>query len=186
MRNVTVLLDMDGVITDTHNGFIERWKEIFPGTPYVSYEKLFSLCLEEVYPSEHKDKISQVWMSRGLFYGLKPLSGALESIEEIRRLAKDVAICTSPTSKNRYASQEKYEWVRDNLGSDWLKNLVLTRDKTRIKGDILIDDKPEIFGAQEPIWEHILYTHPWNVGVKNLRRLTWNNWREVLIELKES
>ena len=184
MKDMTILLDMDQVIVDTTTGFIKKWKEMFPEIPCVPYEKISALDLEELYLPEHKDNVSQVWASPGLFYGLKPLPGALEAIEEIKRTVRDVAICTSSPSKNRYAAQEKYEWVRDNLDSDWLKRLIITQDKTRIFGDILIDDKPKISGAQNPSWEHVLYTHPWNVGVSHLRRLTWDNWRGVLTELK--
>ena len=180
---MTVLLDMDSVIVNTPKGFIEKWKEIFPEIPYVPYEKMSSLCLEELYPPEHKDKVLQIWTTPGLFYGLKPLDRALESIEEIRKIAKDVVICTSSPGKSRYAIQEKYEWVRNNLDEDWLKRLVITRDKTRINGDILIDDKPKISGVQNPSWEHVIYTQPWNVNVKGLRRLTWDNWKDVLVEL---
>jgi 5'-nucleotidase len=175
---------MDEVIVDTTKGFIERWKEMFPGIPYVPYEKMSTLCLENLYSPEHKGKVSQVWTSQGLFYDLKPLPGALKAIEEIRRKVGDVAICTSLPHKSRSAAQEKYEWVRDNLDNDWLKRLIIIRDKTRVKGDILIDDKPRIIGVQNPSWEHILYTHPWNIEVANLRRLTWDTWREVLTELE--
>jgi len=184
MKDITILFDMDSVIVDTSARFIERWKEMFPEVPCVPYEKMSTLFLEELYSPEHRDKVSQVWASQGFFYGLKALPGALEAMEEIKRKVKDVAICTSPTSTSRYAAQEKSDWVKDNLGDDWLKRLILTRDKTRVRGDILIDDKPKIFGAQNPSWEHILYTHPWNVEVNHLRRLTWNNWKEVLIELR--
>lgn len=183
MKDITILFDMDGVIVDTTGGFTERWKEMFPQIPCISYEDINTFDLEELYPHEYKCLVSQVWNSQGLFYRLKPLPGAIKSIEEIKRKVRDIAICTSPPSKNKYAVQEKYEWVRDNLGSNWLKRLIITKDKTRINGDILIDDKPTLFGVQNPSWEHILYTHPWNAKITNLRRLTWKNWKEVLIEL---
>jgi 5'-nucleotidase len=184
MKNLTVLVDMDEVIVDTVKGFSNKWMEMFPEISPPHYEKLTTLTLEELYLPKHRDKVLKVWSSQRLFYELDPLEGAIEAIEEIRRRVKDIAICTSPPKRNQFAIQEKYEWVRDNLGSDWLKRLIITRDKTRIRGDILIDDKPEIRGAQIPSWEHVLYTHPWNKKIEHLRRLTWANWKDVLIELK--
>jgi 5'-nucleotidase len=70
--------------------------------------------------------------------------------------------------------------VEKNLGPDWVKRVILTKDKTLVKADFLIDDKPEITGAEAvPVWEHILYDRPYNRGA-NRKRLTWANWKEVL------
>ena len=40
----------------------------------------------------------------------------------------------------------QYEWVENHLGKDWINRLILTRDKTMINGDVLIDDKINITG----------------------------------------
>ncbi len=40
----------------------------------------------------------------------------------------------------------QYAWVEKHLGYDFLEQVILTRDKTLIAGDILIDDKPDILG----------------------------------------
>jgi len=38
---------------------------------------------------------------------------------------------------------EKYHWVEKYFERDFTKRLVLTKDKTIIHGDFLIDDKPK-------------------------------------------
>jgi 5'-nucleotidase len=75
---------------------------------------------------------------------------------------------------------EKYEWVDQHLGLAWVDRIVLTRDKTLVNGDILIDDRPQIEGAAKPTWEHVLYDQPYNRSETGKRRLTWANWRTVL------
>lgn len=40
----------------------------------------------------------------------------------------------------------QYAWVEQHLGHDFLEQVILTRDKTVITGDLLIDDKPDILG----------------------------------------
>lgn len=40
----------------------------------------------------------------------------------------------------------QYAWVEKHLGRDFLEQVILTRDKTLIAGDLLIDDKPDIQG----------------------------------------
>ena len=39
---------------------------------------------------------------------------------------------------------EKYQWVEKYLGKSAVSQLMLTKDKTIVHGDILIDDKPMI------------------------------------------
>lgn len=40
----------------------------------------------------------------------------------------------------------QYAWVDRHLGPDFLEKVILTRDKTIVSGDILIDDKLDILG----------------------------------------
>ena len=40
----------------------------------------------------------------------------------------------------------QYAWVEKHLGHEFLEQIILTRDKTVVSGDILIDDKPDILG----------------------------------------
>lgn len=38
--------------------------------------------------------------------------------------------------------------MEKHLGHEFLEQVILTRDKTLITGDILIDDKPDILGKE--------------------------------------
>jgi 5'(3')-deoxyribonucleotidase len=77
---------------------------------------------------------------------------------------------------------EKYQWVESNFGRNWTDRLVLTRDKTIIQGDILIDDRPDIVGAvKNPHWEHVIFEQPYNTHVTGKRRLTWSTWKKTLL-----
>jgi hypothetical protein len=40
----------------------------------------------------------------------------------------------------------QYAWIEKHLGYDFLDQIILTRDKTVVTGDVLIDDKPDILG----------------------------------------
>lgn len=75
---------------------------------------------------------------------------------------------------------EKYLWVEKHLGREATNRLILTKDKTLVRGDILIDDKPHIAGAMRPQWKHIVYDAPYNRERKDVPRMTWQNWRNVL------
>jgi 5'-nucleotidase len=76
---------------------------------------------------------------------------------------------------------EKYEWVEKNMGSSWVNRIMLTKDKTIVKAEILIDDKPAVSGVENiPAWELVLYDRPYNQGVDR-KRITWNNWQSVIL-----
>lgn len=40
----------------------------------------------------------------------------------------------------------QYAWVEKHFGEDFLEQVILTRDKTLVTGDILIDDRPDVTG----------------------------------------
>jgi len=116
----------------------------------------------------------------GFVRSLLPKQGGLEAVIEMRNNDHEVFICTSPLSKSKYCVQEKYEWVEEHLGSEWKKRIIVTKDKTLIFSDYLIDDRPVIKGVRNPLWEHILYDSPYNQDMTSKRRLTWDNWKEIL------
>ena len=53
----------------------------------------------------------------------------------------------------------------------------MTSDKTVVRGDVLIDDKPAITGAHHPVWKQLLFEAPYNRHVTDRPRLT--KWSEV-------
>lgn len=173
------LVDMDGVLADTINGFNRRWQEMFPEKSFVPYEKITKFKIEECYPKESRHLVDKVWSSDGFFNSLEPIKGALDGIRSLAE-TENVFICTCPLTNSKDCVQDKWNWVKEYLGIDWAKKLIITKDKTVIYGNILIDDQPEINGVKEPMWEHIIYDHPWNRQTNGKRRMTWQNYRDVL------
>lgn len=123
----------------------------------------------------------------GFFLGLEPLPGALDAVRAMDALPDtEVFICTSPLLKYQHCVGEKYQWVEKHLGPRFVERIILTRDKTVVSGDLLIDDKDTIRGQEEtPSWEHILFTccHNQHLDLPPTRRRlsSWSdNWREIV------
>lgn len=53
-------------------------------------------------------------------------------------------LLTGPT--DRPVSSPQYRWVEKHLGPQFVERIILTRDKTVVLGDLLIDDKDSIQG----------------------------------------
>ncbi len=71
------------------------------------------------------------------------------------------------------------------MGEDWLENTIVTRDKTLIHGDYLIDDKPKVGGLIKPKWEHIVFDQPYNRNIDNKLRINWSNYMDALTRISQ-
>jgi 5'-nucleotidase len=176
-----ILVDMDGVIADFDQELVLRWRERHPDKPYVPLEARKTFYVKDSYPEELKPLVVEILLESSFFRDMLPMQGAIEALHEMQAMGWEVFICTSPLSTYRNCVLEKHEWVEKFLGPSWVRQVVLTKDKTIIKGDVLIDDKPAITGVEErPEWEHILYDRPYNQGIAK-RRMTWENWKDILL-----
>jgi 5'-nucleotidase len=104
----------------------------------------------------------------------------VEGVHALLALGHDVRICTSPLTQYQNCVAEKYEWVERHLGLDFVSRIVVTKDKTLVHADVLVDDKPLVEGVRTPSWKHVLFDQPYNRGVHG-ERMTWANWRHVLL-----
>jgi len=125
----------------------------------------------------------EIQTSPGFILGLQPVPGALQALHEMQEAGDDVWILTSPLTRYNNCVGEKFAWVDRHLGSDWVRRVILTKDKTMVRGDVLIDDKPEVTGCLTPTWEHLVFEAGYNVGAPH-RRVNWDNWRLVLDQVR--
>ena len=111
--------------------------------------------MEDCVAPELRNAALKVMSQPGFFKDLPPMEGAIKAVEEMVERGFAILICTSPLPSNPTCPQDKVEWVRKHLGhiefrqpGDAKKRLdpqdiiVMTRDKTFVMGDVLIDDKP--------------------------------------------
>ena len=176
-----ILIDQDGVLANFEAGFLAAWKQKFPDRSFIPLNERRTFYVRDDYPRELRTDVEGIYTAAGFIRNLPPIIGALEALREMREAGHIIRICTSPLSKYKNCVEEKYTWVEQYLGADWVKNIILAKDKTEIRGDILIDDRPKSRGDLEPNWEYVIFDQPYNRHATNYRRLTsWANWREIL------
>ena len=122
-------LDMDNVLVDFPSG-IARLDE---GTL-----ELYEGRLDEV---------------PGIFALMDPLPGAIEAFRQLSVRFDTYILSTAPW-KNPSAWSDKLQWVKQHLGEQAHKRLILTHHKNLNVGDYLVDDRTKN-GADRFTGEHI-------------------------------
>jgi len=104
------------------------------------------------------------------FENLEPIPGAIESYFLLREKC-EVFILSKPSVFNPLSYMEKRIWIEKHLGFKECERLILSCDKTLLRGDYLIDDLPQT-GFMNPEWAHIQFGSEkfpnWNSIVKYL------------------
>jgi len=88
------------------------------------------------------------------FVNLKPVDGAIEALHELSKYY-EIFILSTPQWSNVLSYSEKREWIGKHYPELLFKKLILSHDKTLLRGDYLIDDivQKGVFGKFEG--EHI-------------------------------
>jgi len=135
------MVDMDHVLCDFTQAY-DYWRFLFP---------------KQIYPQSRC----------GFWSSLRPIDGAIEGFQRLEQ-DFDVWILTRPSVYNLNSYTEKAQWIEAHLGFSVLERTILCCDKSRIKGDYLIDDsgrdgQPEFegewiqFGSSEfPFWSTVV------------------------------
>lgn len=176
------LIDQDGTISDwgyEWDDVLETFGPAGAAIPRHADQRTFNLL--EGRTREEAQIVAAVMAHEGFYARLRPIPGAHEALNAMLDAGHDVRIVTSPWLPNRTCASDKLAWVEEHYGTEWASRVIITGDKTLIRGDYLIDDKPTITGVETPEWEHIWYSQPYNAALTGKRRITsWDEWETAL------
>ena len=176
-----VLVDFDNTVNDFDLGFRTQWRISYPDRLVVPEAQRTTFRIEDNYLPGYKPDIRAIVGAAGFIAGLPPRDGAIQALQEMLASGLEVYICTAPLSKPLPNVPEKYQWVAQYLGEEWAKHrIIVSKDKTLIKGDVLIDDNPEITGKRTAEWIRVVYDRTYNQQAVGRRLTHWSNWRAQL------
>ena len=181
-NQIILLVDMDGVLADYYGHFCTVFKALHPEVEIIPESHLSNFYIEDAYPPQYKDEIRRITCEKGFFEGIPPVEGAIEAFKGLLADERfNVRICTAPELEytNQDCFSEKARWIEKYLGPEALKRTIITKDKTLIMGDYLIDDKPEITGSTDPLWCHIVFHQRYNDHLDEIRLLSWKHWQHL-------
>lgn len=173
----TILVDLDGVMVDWTSQFNGDLAKFYPD---LVFEELREFSTPTYLPQEQIDAINFVKYRTGFYAEMQPIPGAIEAVVEMAFQGHSVWFCSSPEIYNESCESDKKSWLMRHMGDAWAKRLILTRDKTLVRGDYLIDDRPDVWGEKNPEWIHILFSQPYNDHIHEKPRIdSWDQWRTI-------
>lgn len=177
-KKMIVLVDIDNTIGSWDDAFLARMECC--DAKRVTERGCFRI--EDVPWSEpERSQMISVLQDPTLYRDIALYDHAKEALEAMRSSGYDVFLVSSPHEQCRGpCAKYKLEWVTHRLGEYWAKRTILTNDKTMVRGDVLIDDKPTIAGATKPAFRHVVFDQPYNRSVPTFRLRAWQDWQEVL------
>ncbi len=107
---------------------------------------------------------------KGFFEHLEPIHGAVEAFSVLCDHYDVYLLSTAPWS-NTHSLSEKRIWAEKHLGDKAFKRLILSHNKSLLRGDYLIDDRIAN-GVEEFQGEHIHF------GTER-----FPDWKSVLLHL---
>ncbi|WP_142060154.1 hypothetical protein [Pseudarthrobacter sp. B4EP4b] len=182
-RAPVVLVDMDEVLCRWEEQFVASHRRLFPHLLIAEAGQRESFDLFAGLTTEEQQATATVLDEPGFFAGMLPVKGALAAVEEMLAAGVDVALCTSPWLSNATCASDKLRWVQRYLGPAMAEATVITRDKTRVRGDVLIDDKPFVTGQAQPEWDLVRFTYHYNRHLPGPRIDGWSDWQPVLSKI---
>ena len=185
LQGRTVLVDMDNTIVDWDAEFIRRYAAA-SGRELADVERVVrnraSFEIEHNFEESERAKVLETVASPGFYESLQPLPGAVEALQALVAEGVDVKLVTAPhPTCPGTCALEKYRSVERLFGAAFQDRLIITRDKTHVQGDLLIDDKPRISGSKPCPFKHVLFSQSYNQDVEGKQRLSsWASWRDTL------
>lgn len=82
----------------------------------------------------------EVKVRHGAYLIMQPLPGALAAVRSLIGMGHEVWLATKPPTGISFAYADKVQWVLNHL-PELKRKIIITHDKSLLRGDILIDDR---------------------------------------------
>ena len=176
MRQLTILLDCDDTISIFMETCINKYNEIY-GTNH-SIEEIDDWYIDGIF--EHD--LWSIFDKTDILQHMPVKSGALDTIKKWYDMGHRIVIVTGITSAKAYA--DKMKWIKLVGLEPYIYDVIPTRHKELINGDMLIDDNPEYLrewrkargNTNKPC---LLMTANHNKNKEHNDLIRVNNWKEI-------
>jgi hypothetical protein len=194
--NLTVLLDMDGVLFDFDGEVQTRLQAEHPDIRPMQLNPP-NFYTANNYPEEHQDKVWAISNERGFVAALPLVPDAVNGFGRVLEAGFNAQICSTllPEVYSPHCREEKIAALEEHFvprfGGWVVETALFTPDKHLADGMALIDDKPPpIKHSERAVWEHVVFDRACNrtessEGYLRLRGWADPNLPDILEEAKK-
>ena len=157
-RPLHILVDLDGAVADWGAHFNDWLDEAGVQARHIPRTKDQPVWDLRARRSDSEIAIIDEIMTAPYFYENLPLVKCAQAgVASLVNRGHKVTFVSSPYLGNPTCASDKLDWVRRHFGRQMATETILAGDKTSVRGDILVDDRPSINGRFEPEWQHLVF-----------------------------
>nr|WP_269451963.1 hypothetical protein [Tessaracoccus coleopterorum] len=165
-RKPVILKDMDNTDYDWSGRLNEILLDLDPTFPVVPEGQRLNYNHFAATDDYDRSTLHRALNRPDFYHNMPRVPGAIESTEAFLDAGCPVFHVSTPALLNPGCVAGKVADLTRDYGPGRLKRLILTTDKTVIRGDVLFDDKPEICGTGNRDWRHVLVGRDFNRYVR--------------------
>ena len=166
-----ILIDMDDVIADATQRFLEWYERDF-GVHYTKKD-LYGTKLHLIVPEEHKKTVKEYPFREDFFKDLAVIDNSIEMVKELHNRFE--VYIASAAMEFPFSLPHKNQWLDAHFPFIHWKRRIFCGVKSVLKGDVLIDDHD--FNLSVFQGRAIMFSCSHNMNETKYERL--NNWRDA-------
>lgn len=163
----TIGIDLDSVLNNLHEEWLRRYNEDYNDNLTPKDIKSFDIHKYVKCGMQIHKYLNEV----GFFRNLKPMPHAQEITKKLIRYY-DVYVVTATSPNN---ALEKSLWLREHFPHLNIDKLILSKDKSIINIDLLIDDA--VHNIINFPNQALVFDHAWNRNISGYERVY--NWQQI-------
>lgn len=176
-----ILVDVDGVVADLHVAWLARYNKDYNDN--LQSSQINKWAIHEFVKPECGRKIYEYLLDPTLYDDVPPMPGAEYNIKKLRKLGHKIVYVSSGffPAKVKWLAEKGFaiDFPYNDGRWDTLADVVLTGNKSLVKGDIIIDDYPKNLNGDR--LAVLMYDSPWNWNAGQYRRVySWENIYQVI------
>jgi 5'(3')-deoxyribonucleotidase len=176
MTKFVILCDLDDIVVS----LLDKWLDDYnwDHTDTLGVKDIHNFDMSKVVKKSCGKKIYNYINEDGYFTKLKPIDGAIESLKILHREGHEIIIVSSPSASPE-SYRDKIIWCDKYLPFISRENIILTKKKYLIKGDILIDDSTEnirLYRKHWPLSTILSIAYPHNKDAEQHADMIFNDW----------
>ncbi|MPM08410.1 hypothetical protein SDC9_54722 [bioreactor metagenome] len=162
MKKLIILLDLDDVLNDQNNLWVQHLNSRFGFC--VKYDDISEWNMSKFFPSLNAKELYEPVLSDQLIHKMTAPPEAKRITNEWNRRGHKIVVTTATSTKN---IDSKVDWLYGNYEWFSYEQLILTHRKQLVMGDVLVDDGvhnliPDVHTRIEPVYTKLCFDRPWN------------------------